>query len=78
MSLRSDFKLAEGVLFKDAVIRIDRIWGSSKEGWTALVGVWVKEFKVHEFNHFCNFVIDERGYETMYRSLKTKYGGEDV
>ena len=30
---------------KDAIIRVDRLWGSSKEGWTALVGVYTKVTK---------------------------------
>ena len=30
---------------KDAIIKVDRLWGSSKEGWTALVGVYTKVTK---------------------------------
>lgn len=32
----------KGIEVKDAIIRVDRLWGSSKEGWTALVGVYNK------------------------------------
>lgn len=35
----------KGIEVKDAYIRVDRLWGSSKEGWTALVGVYVKTLK---------------------------------
>lgn len=30
----------KGISVTDAYIRVDRLWGSSKEGWTALVGVY--------------------------------------
>ena len=35
----------KGITVKDAIIRVDRLWGSSKEGWTALVGVYTKVTK---------------------------------
>lgn len=34
-----------GIEVKDAIIRVDRLWGSSKEGWTALVRVYTKVTK---------------------------------
>lgn len=32
----------KGIEVKDAYIRVDRLWGSSKEGWTGLVGVYTQ------------------------------------
>ena len=42
MSIKTNYKLKEVVEVKDSIIRVDRLWGSSKEGWTALVGVYNK------------------------------------
>ena len=39
MSIKTNYNL-KGIEVKDAIIRVDRLWGSSKEGWTALVGVY--------------------------------------
>ena len=121
MSIKTNYKLKEVIEVKDSIIRVDRLWGSSKEGWTALVGVYVKTLKdipaveevteqrlvteateeaeavyekvvvteaveasqvevlekIDEFNHSAAYVVDERGYESMYKSLQDKYGGEE-
>jgi hypothetical protein len=42
MSIKTTYNL-HNVQIPDAIIRIDRLWGSSKEGWTALVGVYTTE-----------------------------------
>ena len=39
MSIKTNYNF-KGIEVKDAYIRIERLWGSSKEGWTALVGVY--------------------------------------
>jgi hypothetical protein len=39
MAIKTDYNF-KGIEIKDAYIRIDRIFGSAKEGWTALVGVY--------------------------------------
>lgn len=44
MSIKTNYNF-KGIEVKDAIIRVDRLWGSSKEGWTALVGVYVKTLK---------------------------------
>ena len=41
MSIKTNYNF-KGIEVKDAIIRVDRLWGSSKEGWTALVGVYNK------------------------------------
>ena len=80
MSIKTNYNF-KGIEVKDAIIRVDRIWGSSKENWTALVGVYnVTEDtynKLEEFNHSATYNVDERGYESMYKSLKDKFGGAD-
>jgi hypothetical protein len=42
MSIKTTYNLYN-VQIPNAIIRIDRLWGSSKEGWTALVGVYTTE-----------------------------------
>jgi hypothetical protein len=42
MSIKTNYNLYN-VQIPDAIIRVDRLWGSSKEGWTALVGVYTTE-----------------------------------
>ena len=103
MSIKTNYNF-KGIQVPEVIIRVDRLWGSSKEGWTALVGIYNKtteEFpaieadedngveaqeattktvynKIEEFNHSCNYVADERGYVSMYKSLQDKFGGEEV
>jgi hypothetical protein len=42
MSIQTTYNLYN-VQIPNAIIRVDRLWGSSKEGWTALVGVYTTE-----------------------------------
>lgn len=44
MAIKTNYNF-KGVEVKDAYIRIDRLWGSSRDGWTALVGVYTKTIK---------------------------------
>jgi len=41
MSIKTNYDF-NGLNIQDAIIRIDRLWGSSREGWTALVGVYIE------------------------------------
>ena len=41
MSIKTNYTF-KGIQVPGAIIRVDRLWGSSKEGWTALVGVYNK------------------------------------
>ena len=101
MAIKTNYKLKEVVEVKDSIIKVDRLWGSSKEGWSALVRVYTKVSKevpaveadldngieavkaytidvleqIEEFNHTCQFKVDERGYTSMYKSLTEKFGG---
>ena len=103
MAIRTNYNF-KGIEVKDAYIRVDRLWGSSKEGWTALVSVYnittedvssveadeennvgAQEAttktvynKIEEFNYSCDYSTDERGYESMYKTLQDKYGGEKI
>jgi hypothetical protein len=38
MSIKTTYNL-HGIEIQDAIIRIERLWGSSREGWTSLVSV---------------------------------------
>jgi len=113
MSIKTNYNF-KSIEVKDAIIRVDRLFGSSKEGWTALVRVYTKVTKevpaveavsqvgfsgeanyvaevkaveahtidvleqIEEFNHSCQFKVDERGYTSMYKSLQDKFGGLKV
>lgn len=121
MAIKTNYNF-KGIEVKDATIRVIRIFGSSKEGWNSLVGVYtttketipaveevteqrlvteaaeeveavyetviVTEAKeayevtrdelLEEFNFQVPFNKDERGYETIYKALTAKYGGEQV
>ena len=102
MAIKTNYNF-KGIEVKDAYIRVDRLWGSSKEGWNSLVGVYnitvenvpavkmdeasgvvaqeataIEVFNlVEEFNHSANYIEDERGYVTIYNSLKEEFGGVD-
>ena len=39
MAIKTNYNF-KGIEVKDAYIRIDRLFGSSKEGWNSLVGVY--------------------------------------
>lgn len=41
MPIKTNYNF-KGIQVPEAIIRVDRLWGSSKEGWTALVGVYNK------------------------------------
>ena len=41
MAIKATYNF-KGIKVPEAIIRVDRLWGSSKEGWTALVGVYNK------------------------------------
>ena len=42
MSIKTNYNF-NGIEIQDAIIRINRLWGSSKEGWTALVGIYIEK-----------------------------------
>lgn len=81
-----DYKF-KGVSIKDAIIRVSRIFGSSKEGWDSLVTVSFENEEnpenvileqIEEFNFQAPFKENERGYITIYKALMDKYGGIEV
>lgn len=93
MSIKTNYNFKD-IEVKDATIKVIRIFGSSKEGWNSLVGVYtqVKESSIkddkeieivtdnliEEFNFQAPFKEDERGYKTIYDALTLKYGGINV
>jgi len=113
MAIKTNYNF-KGIEVKDAVIKVNRLFGSKQEGWNSLVGVYnitteeipAVEYKlpigmpgeygyeaeveakevytkevynlIEEFNHQVEFKVDERGYESIYKSLTDKYGGTEV
>lgn len=139
MAIKTTYNF-KGIKVPEVEIKIVRIFGSSKEGWNSLVGVYTKTLEdvdavaekteerlvtpavigfdavldkdgtvikeaieakdavyetfviqeakdattrevlnlIDEFNHRTEFVGDERGYTTLYKSLHEKFGGEQV
>ena len=45
MAIKTDYNF-KGIEIKDAIIKITRLFGSSKEGWNSLVGVYVQTTEV--------------------------------
>ena len=64
MSLKTNYNF-KGIEVKDAVIRVDRLWGSSKEGWTALVGVYNLKQEVQSAD-------EESGIEECIKTVYNK------
>lgn len=66
-----------GILIPNAYIRVDRVTGSSKEGWNSLVGVYnvVGDEKklITQFNKSTSYSENERGYVSLYNALKADY-----
>lgn len=63
MAIKTNYNY-KGISIEDAYIRIDRLWGSSKEGWTALVGVYnitTEEVPAIEAVEAVEAVLDEEG-----------------
>jgi hypothetical protein len=121
MAIKTNYDF-NGINIEGATIRVDRLWGSSKEGWNSLVRVYttvkidiptieevteqrlvseatgeseavyeeivITEAKeaytkeelrqIQEFNHLADYIEDERGYVTIYKSLMKKFGGVEV
>ena len=113
MSIKTKYNF-KGILIPEVTIRVIRIFGSSKEGFNSLVGVYIttketvpaveavsqigfpgeanyvaevkaveahevtKEELIEDFTFQVPFNVDERGYETVYKALMAKYGGEQV
>lgn len=81
-----EYKFRTAVI-KDAIIRVERIFGNSRVGWDSLVSVTVENKtdsenpvveQIEEFNFKAPFNKDERGYITIYKALMEKYGGVEI
>ena len=81
MAIQVDYEFF-GVTVPNAIIRIVRLWGNSKDGWDSLVEVThvvdEVETKLTEFNHQAEYKDNERGYCALYTSLMDKYGGVKI
>ena len=64
MTIKTNYDF-NGIEIPNAIIRIDRLWGSSREGWTALIGVYIEKEApaVAEVTEE-QIVTDEEGVET--------------
>ena len=71
MSIKTNYNF-KGIEVKDVVIRIDRLWGSSKEGWTALVDVYnltTEEVPAVEANEADGIEAVEAYTRTVYNKI---------
>ena len=70
----------KGLEVNEAIIRVERLFGSSKDGWDSLVKVYNKDYSnpIDEFNFKSEFKEEERGYITIYKSLTEKFGGIEI
>lgn len=77
----------KGVPLKDVIIKVERIFGNSKQGWDSLVTVSLANKEnlenivmeeIERFNFQASFKENERGYKTVYLALMDKYGGIEV
>ena len=70
MSIKTDYNF-KGIEVKDSIIRIDRIFGSSKDGWTSLVGVYNLTTETVDEVH------ETEGTEKVEAYIKTVYNKFD-
>ena len=83
MAIKTKYNF-KGIEVKDAVIKVNRLFGSKQEGWNSLIGVYnitTEDDKdvfnlIEEFNYSASYVSEERGYVSVYKSLTEKFGGE--
>lgn len=70
----------KGLEVTEAIIRVERLFGSSKDGWDSLVKVYNKDYSnpIDEFNFQVPFKEDERGYKTIYDALMAKFDGVEI
>lgn len=70
----------KGLTVDEAIIKVEIIFGSSKDGWNSLVKVYNKDYlnQIDEFNFKTEFKEDERGYITIYKALTEKYNGYEI
>lgn len=72
MAIKTNYNF-KGIEVKDAYIRVDRLWGSSKENWTALVGVYnitTEEVPAIEADEENGVIAQEATTRTVYNKLE--------
>lgn len=88
MALKTNFNL-NGVTIENAYLRIERLWGNSKEGFEALVGVYTvtqnEELETDVYRKIIEFNLtptpynpNENPYVTLYNKLQEMFGGEEA
>jgi hypothetical protein len=68
---------SKGLAITDAYIRIDRIFGSAREGWSSVIGVYanaeaVDQGPIETFNLSAPFDDKKPVYTIMYQALKAQ------
>jgi hypothetical protein len=69
---------SKGLGITDAYVRIDRIFGSSREGWNSVIGVYanaaaaVDQEPVETFNLSAPFDDKKNVYAILYAALKSQ------
>lgn len=73
MGIRADFT-SGGKTNRNVYLRVDRIWGSKVEGWSAWVGVYANPLDVERIDQFSASVDFESGkdpYPALYEKIRT-------
>lgn len=72
MAITATYKTAS-VEYKDAYIKLQRIWGSKEEGWNAWVAVFAKEGDKEQkelFSVSVPYVEDENPFKALYGAVE--------
>lgn len=70
MAITADFSGSK--VIKSAYIKIERIWGSKKEGWNAFVGVYSRKINTvpdEIFNIHADFVDYVNPFSILYEKI---------
>lgn len=73
LQIKHDFN---GIALPAAYVRIDRVFGGKREGWTALVSIYASAeaaasgAPLEQFNHGAGYVADQHPLPALYAALK--------
>lgn len=68
MSIKANYNF-KGIKVKDAIIKVERIFGSSKEGWDSLVGVYIQTKEIIPATPELDGVEAKEEYEVIRANL---------
>lgn len=75
LQISKDFN---GITIPSAYVRIDRIFGGKKEGWSSVVGVYASaeaatdKAPLETFNQAAEYVSGENPYASIYAALMAR------